>query len=166
MQTEEKAHFILSLDIGSSMGWAFLKDAVILQSGVKILTRKDTHPGDRFVRFSNWLNNFITVNEIFYEDVPRFESAYSAKSYCGYLSILQMFCLVNRIRLVCIKPNVVKMGFTGKGNAKKPEMCRVCHELGWKHGHPATDIDHDEADAIACAWVLLKRRGVEPSFKR
>lgn len=156
---------ILALDLGSDMGWAFIKNGIICQSGVVRMVKKDLHAGHRFMKFQNWLNNFIGVNEIFYEDVMRFESGASAKSYCGYLAILQLFCLVHRIRLVGIKPTSVKMEFAGKGNANKADMCNVAHRLGWKGGHLHTDLAHDECDAIACGWVLLKRRGIEPEFK-
>lgn len=155
---------ILGLDLGSTMGWAFAKNATILNSGTVPLTRKDAHPGDRFVRFNNWLQDWRNVKEICYEDVPRFESAAAAKSYCGYLSVLQMFCLVHGIRLAAAKPSSVKLGFAGKGNANKFDMCKVAHKLGWKHGHVSTDLDHDECDAIATVWVILARRGSQPEL--
>jgi hypothetical protein len=67
-------HTILSLDLGNNLGWAKVVNGVIVQSGVVSLFRKDAHPGDRFLRFSNWLRTHKGLNEIFYEDVPRFES--------------------------------------------------------------------------------------------
>lgn len=160
-----EGHTILSLDLGTSLGWAFAKDGVISQYGMLKLTTKDTHPGHRFLKFNNFLCNFVGVKEIFYEDVPFFESAYSARSYAGLLAFLQVFCLVNKIRLVGVTPTAVKKEFTGRGNANKRDMCSVCHKLGWRGGYAETDIDHDIADAIALAFVLFKRRGVEAVLK-
>jgi Holliday junction resolvasome RuvABC endonuclease subunit len=160
-----KNHTILSLDLGSTVGWCFIKNTSILQSGVVSLFRKDTHPGDRFLRFHNWLANWKgVVNEIFYEDVPRFESGKAARVYCGLLAHVQVFCLVHGIRMTNVKPMSVKKEFAGTGHADKAAMCLTAHKLGWRHGNQGTDLDHDEADAIATAWVLLKRRGIEPSF--
>lgn len=159
--TPPKAHSILSLDLGTTCGWCLVKDGVARFSGTLALPGPKEHPGRRFLRFGNWLNDFRGVNEIFYEDVPRFESAKAARVYCGLLSILQVFCLQHGIRMSSIKSNSVKKEFTGNGNAKKPVMCQVAHRLGWRGGHPGSDVDHDEADAIACAWVVLKRRECE-----
>lgn len=156
---------ILSLDIGSDTGWAKLKNGIIQSSGVVSFVKKDSHPGDRFLRFHNWLReNGKDVQEIFYEDVPRFESAKAARSYCGYLATIQMFCLSAGKRMTNIKANSVKKEFSGHGNADKKAMCQAAHRLGWKNGLLGSDMDHDECDAIAAAWVILKRRGVEPAF--
>lgn len=158
------AYVILSLDIGTHTGWCEVQDCMAIKSGVMKLPGPEGHPGNRFMTFSNWLYQFKHVNEIFYEDVPRFESAKAARVYCGLLCIVQMFCLQHGIRMTNIKSNSVKKDFTGNGNAKKPMMCEVAHRLGWKGGHEATDIDHDEADAIACAWVILNRREMKLSL--
>lgn len=157
---------VLSLDLGSTVGWAFVKNATILHSGIVPLSRKDAHPGDRFLRFHNWLLQMKAnkVNEIFYESVPRFESAAAAHVYCGLLAVLQMFCLMHGLRMTNIKAKSVKKEFAGNGNADKFEMCRVAHRMGWKNGHAETDIDHDECDAIAIAWVILTRRNAEPAL--
>lgn len=158
---------ILSLDLGSTLGWALVQDNTILQSGTVTLFRKDTHPGDRFVRFNNWLVQMVQdheISEIIYEDVPRFESAKAARVYCGLLCVVQMLCLTHAKRMTNIKPGSVKKEFCGNGNADKAEMCKTAHRLGWKHGHPGLDIDHDEADALAVAWVILQRRGINPAL--
>lgn len=162
------AHTVLALDLGSSLGWAFAKNGVIGQSGVERFVVPGAHPGNRFTRFYNWLQQHWTgVTEIYFEDVMRFESGDAAKSYCGYRAILLHFMEVHDIHCRMLKPNTVKKDFTGKGNCGKAEMCATAHSLGWLNGHKGTDIDHDEADAIAVAWVILKRAGAEPvMYKR
>lgn len=121
-------------------------------------------PGSRFLQFHNWLCKFSSIREIIYEDVPRFESASSAKVYCGLLAVLQMFCLANGTRMSCIKANVVKKKFTGNGSADKFMMCDMAHQLGWRGGKFKSDIDHDECDAIAAVWVVLLMRETIPLF--
>lgn len=156
-----KKHTTLSLDLGSTIGWAICRDAKIMHSGTHSFSAKDSHPGHRFLHFQNWLHDFAGVNEIIYEDVPRFESAGAAKVYCGFLAVLQIFCLVNGVRITGIKASSVKKEFTGKGNAKKIQMCAQCHALGWQNGLEGTELDHDEADAIATLVVVMARREVQ-----
>jgi len=160
----ERTISAMSLDLGSNLGYCMIDHGIIIKSGALKLSAKDSHPGTRFQRFQNFLIAHRHVKEIMYEDVPRFESAASAKVYCGLLSILQLFCLVQGINLTGIFAKSVKKEFAGNGNADKAAMCKVAHRLGWRGGHPDTDIDHDECDAIAGAWVILKRRGVDPNF--
>lgn len=154
----------LSIDIGSTFGWALGKNGVITHSDEVALAAKDAHPGHRFLKFREFLFNFRYVNEVLYEDVPRFESAGAAKVYGGLLAELQVFCLLNKIRMSSMKASKVKMRFNGKGNANKFMMCETAHKLGWKGGHPGTDISHNECDALALLWVVYSIRGLTPRF--
>ena len=160
-----KNHTILSLDLGSTTGWAFYSGGVIRKSGVVSLKRDaNDKPGTRFLKFYNWLNKFSTIKEIVYEDVPRFESGASAKVYCGLLALVQMHCLAHGIRMTCIKAKTVKKEFSGNGNADKGLICKVAHKLGWCGGKSNTQDGHDEADAVAIMWVTLNRRNVVPEI--
>ena len=156
-------HTRLSLDLGLTTGYCRMVDEVIVASGVAVFSRKDdTHPGARFVRFYNFLVENKDVAEICFEMVGGFKGAKAAVNYGGFLAVLQMFCKMRKIRMTGIKPKTVKKEFAGNGNADKTAMCRTAHRLGWTHGHPETDMDHDECDAIAIAFVTLKRYGLEP----
>lgn len=159
---------VLSLDLASTFGWALGKHdgekSLIMQMGEITLLQKDAHPGDRFLRFNGFLDKFRGVKEILYEDVPRFESAGAARVYCGLLAQLQVFCLVQGIRLTNMKPGTIKKHFTGHGNANKSMMCEVGHKIGWGGGHPGTDMAHNECDAMALMWVVFTIRGWEPKF--
>lgn len=159
-----RAHTILGLDLGSTFGWCLVTDGVVTHSGEVALSRKDAHPGDRFLRFQEFITDFRSVDEVCFENVPRFESAASARVYCGLRAVVEMHCLIHRIRMTCINANTVKKDFAGNGNCKKAEMCSTAHRLGWKNGAPGTDIANNECDAIATVWVLQKRRGNEVSF--
>lgn len=159
---------VLSLDLASTFGWALGNHdgnkGTITHSGEISLIHKDAHPGNRFLKFNEFLTKFRGVKEILYEDVPRFESAAAARVYCGLLAHLQVFALVQGIRLTNMKPGSIKKHFTGHGNAKKETMCEVAHKLGWGGGHAGTDMAHNECDAIALMWVVFTIRGWDPKF--
>lgn len=159
-----KPYTILSLDLGTNLGWCFIQDAEYRYSGMLELPKHKDNPGLHFLRFQNWLEKFRGVSEVMYEEVPRFESKASAQVYCGQRAVLHIFRAQHGMRLTNIKSNSVKKEFTGNGSAPKELTCKVAHQLGWMHGHPDTDIDHDEADAIALTWVILKRRGAMLNF--
>ena len=159
-----KPYTILSLDLATSTGWCLIQDAQYRYSGLIPLPKHSEYPGLMFVKFLNWLQDYRGVDEIFFERVPRFESRFSAEVYCGLLGVLHIFRLTHDIRLTSIKSKTAKMIFTGNGNAEKTVVCKVAHWLGWQGGHPDTDINHDEAEAIAIAYSLLHKRNVELIF--
>ena len=83
----------LSLDLGSTLGYALAKNGVIIDSGEVTLSCKDTHPGHRWLKFQNWLFQYKYVDEVLFEDVVApFMSAQAARVYCGLLAVLQIFC--------------------------------------------------------------------------
>jgi Holliday junction resolvasome RuvABC endonuclease subunit len=152
-------HTILSLDLGSTLGWAFSVDGVVERSGSITLAHKDAHPGSKLERFLEFLHEHKDVDEILYEFVPRFVSAGWAVTYGSLLGQVMLFCKVHGIRYGTLKPSEIKKVFTGKGNADKKAVCAICHKMGWKRGKPGSDIDNDEADAIALLCSTLMRRG-------
>ena len=158
------AHTILALDLGSTMGWCIIRNGIIEASGSVELSKPGAHPGHKFTLFGNWLLDFRKVDEIFYEDVPRFKGTAWPKIYCGLLAKLQEFTLSFGIRLTSCTPSHWKSVFTGKGTADKFEVCEACHNIGWQGGQFGTDQDHNEADAIALAGAILHERGVEIVF--
>lgn len=154
----------LSIDLGSTIGYCLAKNGVIIESGEVTLSAKESHPGHRWLRFQKWLYQYKDVNEILFEDVPRFMSNGAARVYCGLLAVLQIFSLGCGIRMASLKPSQIKKDFTGSGSSDKLEMCDVAMRLGWKNGVPGTQNCNNECDAIALFWVVSTRRGVQPSF--
>jgi len=159
-----KAYTILALDLGTNMGWCLGEDSVIVASAVEVFGAKDAHPGHRFLKFQNWLLQFNGVNEIYYEDVPRYVSKNNARVYCGFLAVLQIYSLATGTRLTCMKANSVKKEFTGNGRAEKADMCEAALKLGWANGEYGGSLNHDEADAIGIFYAIEKRRGNEVRF--
>lgn len=156
----------LSIDIGSTLGWALGKNGVILSSGEVSLNAKEAHPGRRWLKFQEWLHQHKDVHEIYCEDVQGMRSTDAAKVFGALSAFIQLHCLVQGIRLRMLKPQTVKMEFTGRGNANKFQMCDVAMDLGWRAGKRETDFNHNEADAIALYWVMCSRFGIPPSFTR
>ncbi len=154
----------LSIDLGSTLGYAIGVNGVVINSGEVTLSAKDTHPGHRWNRFNQWLFQHRDVDEVLFEDVQFVTSTQQMKVYGALLGFLQVFVLTHGIRMVSLTPGQIKKEFAGRGNAKKPEMCEVAMNLGWKNGVRGTDNLNNECDAIALFWCVCKRRGVEPSF--
>lgn len=158
----------LALDLGSTFGWSLGINGQIVRSGELTLVADaaNLHPGHRWLKFHEWLHQFKAVNEILYEDVTFFgQNGYkTARVYCGLLSVLQTFCLVQGIRMRCLTPSSVKAEFAGSGRADKFKMCDVALNLGWPNGKRGTDINHNEADAIALLWVIYNRDKKNPRF--
>ncbi len=157
---------ILSLDLGTNLGWCLVKNGVIVQSGVFPLKTKSEKPGSKLSRFENdFLRRFVGVSEIVYEEVAFVSYEYQHRLYSALWGIVSMFTYRHNIRLIGINASTVKKQFTGDGHAKKVAVCEQAHRMGWKHGEPGTDLDHDEADAIALGVVNLGRRGIVAQFK-
>ncbi len=131
---------------------------------MKSFYKKDAHPGRKFRDFHDWLLNFAKVDEIFFENVPHYESMHAAKVYCGFLAIMQTFAEDAGIKCTGIFPTSVKKIFCGKGRADKTKMCEHAHHLGWTGGKPGTDQHHDEADACAIYYAVMHKRGIHVTF--
>lgn len=146
----------LALDLGTKTGYAILRaDGKIVSGAESFHARNREGPGGRWVRFRAWLvgvkTNNPDIGRIVYEDVKRHVGTDAAHCYGALRAIVEMFGEHHRIEYSGIGVGTIKKGFTGKGNAKKPEMMARCRELGF---HPADD---NEADAIALLHVHLHR---------
>lgn len=161
----EQEHIILGLDLGSTLGWCLVKNSVIVQSGVFPLKFKDAHPADRFIRFKEFLFKFRGVHEVVFEEISFHTSRDQSRVWDGMRALLMVFCYEHRVRLLGVPNATMKKEFAGHGKADKVEMCAVAHRMGWKHGEPGTDLDHDEVDAIAAVVTRLKRQGTACRFK-
>mgnify|MGYP000001558143 CR=1 FL=1 len=167
----------LSLDLGSTIGFALGSNGIIDKSGEVALSVgvKRAHPGKRLLCFQNWLYEMCIatrngetvklVHEILFEEVTMFFKGNSAAIMYGrMLGQLEVFSLMHNIPLRSLPVGTIKKDFTGNGNAKKEVMCDVAMNLGWKNGARGTRNNDNECDAIALFWVVAVRRGIKPSF--
>lgn len=158
---------VLSLDLGTNLGWCLIEGEKIIDSGVTVLRHSTSEPhGVIYTRFMNFLadERFADVDELFYEQVARHVSRHSAEMYYGLLAHLKVHKHAVRARMAGLYPPTWKKTFTGNGHAKKVEVCNQAIDLGWKNGTPNTDEKNDEADAIGIAFAIFDQRGVDLSF--
>lgn len=155
---------ILSLDLGSSLGWAIVRDSVLMASGTQKFPGGEKI-GEALSDFTKrFLIKYVKVDEIFFEDVRFLNNRNHMMSHFGYKCALYTFSYETGIPLTGITPSDWKRVLTGKshGGEKGMEKYRICkylHEMGWTGGLYGTDKSNDEADSIAIAAAILKLRG-------
>lgn len=160
---------ILSIDIGSTFGYAIGKSGVIIASGEVSLSpgASKVHPGHRWMKFQQFLHETCEkykVDEIVFEKVTFVTSAQQMIVYGALKGQIEIYTLAYKLRLTDMPVATVKKEFAGSGHAKKPDMCNTAIRMGWKKGVVDTENLHNEADAIGLLCVVYKRRGIEPTF--
>ena len=142
---------LLALDLGTSCGFALVKDGKF-GSGTKKLRVNKRAFGSRFLDFRNWLLQMIAlygVQEIYFERVYGHSGTEAAHVYGGLMYTLATVCLEQNLKCVGLTVQTIKKFMTGKGNATKDEMIAATKSRGFD---PQTD---DEADAIAIMLLAL-----------
>jgi Holliday junction resolvasome RuvABC endonuclease subunit len=142
---------ILSLDLGTKMGWAV--NYPVICSGMFNLSpdrnRKFEGGGMRFLRMAEWLEKMPKPDIIVFETVRRHISTDSAHAYGGYLATLTAWCEANNVPYEGVPVQTIKIFITGKGNAKKDAVIAAIQAKGF------VDVtDDNQADALA---LLLMR---------
>ena len=81
---------ILSIDLGSTLGYAVGKGGVIVESGEVTLSPgpNKTHPGHRWMKFQQWLFNYKDVDEIVFENVMFFGNVKFEAAGTYYVEVL------------------------------------------------------------------------------
>lgn len=159
-------HTVLSLDLGTSLGYAVCQDGVIVESGIKDFKKYD-RPLVLLYQFLVTIYNKYRFNELFFEMVPIMghgKFMEQARKYGKFLGVLELFAGMNYIPVSHMAPMTLKKEFGGTGKATKADMCAVCHDMGWQGGRVNTEMDNDEADAIGLIVAFYRRRGLEVTF--
>lgn len=138
---------LLALDMGTKTGWAVRGPNGVRSGMESCALRVREGPGMRWLKFRQLLSRLHTdhsLGAIYFEDVKAHgPGVHAAHAYGGFLAVLQMWSEVNRIPLHGVGVGAIKKHWTGKGNALKVDMIRVCRERGFN------PRDDNEADAIA-----------------
>lgn len=146
---------ILALDLGTSTGFAILKDGTII-SGTKKLRQSKSASGLRFLDFRLWLIEVIKahgINEIYYERVYRHCGTEAGHVYGGFMYCLATVCEEFGIRCTGIPVTTIKKHATGNGKATKEDMIKAARNGGFN------PLDDNEADSLAILMVAIKQLG-------
>ena len=156
---------ILSLDLGTTTGWALRsRDGSICSGSHSFKPQRFEGGGMRYLRFNRWLleiaglpsESGCLIDLIAFEEVRRHVATDAAHAYGGFLSHLQTFGEINKIPYEGVPVGTIKKHATGKGNAGKPLMIAAMQGLGY---NPADD---NEADALALLHLSIKKYDAIP----
>jgi Holliday junction resolvasome RuvABC endonuclease subunit len=145
---------ILSLDLGTTTGWAVRSRASDITSGIQSFKPQRFEGGGmRFLRFKRWLTDIKHavdgIDLVYFEEVRRHAGIDAAHAYGGFMAHLTAWCEHHNIPYQGVPVGTIKKHATGKGNASKEEMIAAAI----KHGF--TPADDNEADALALLrWAI------------
>lgn len=144
---------ILSLDLGTTTGWAFHQSDGSIVSGIQgFKPGRFDGGGMRFLRFKRWLDELRSadrIGQVVFEEVRRHAGVDAAHAYGGFLAHLTAWCEHHVIPYQGVPVGTIKKFATGKGNADKQAMVAAMRKLGYE---PADD---NEADALALLlWTI------------
>lgn len=145
---------ILSLDLGTTTGWALTTDGLAsVKSGtVKFSTKKFDNKS--FLQFFYWLEDFMEKNKVtvLVVEKPTVSKFFNAlRILYGMFAIAQMVSVGFKAEWFEFSTSTVKKFWTGNGGADKDKMLEATRVLGFK------PKDHNEADAIAgLHWFCMK----------
>lgn len=151
---------MLSLDLGTTTGWALRLASGAVESGTMSFrpTRYDGG-GMRYLRFRSWLDGIAAdaagIAAVYFEEVRRHIGTDAAHLYGGFLATLTSWCEQHGIPYEGVPVGTIKRHVTGKGNADKSAVLAAVRARGFA---PADD---NEADAIAILlWAIETKGGV------
>lgn len=167
---------ILSLDLGTTTGWAVRsRDGLICSGSQSFKPQRFEGGGMRYLRFQRWLAEFANpaaerlkdiraaigaqetpfddnlIDLIVFEEVRRHAGVDAAHAYGGFLGHLQLFGESRKIPYEGVPVGTIKKHATGKGNANKLLMIAAMQGLGY------SPVDDNEADALALLHYAIER---------
>jgi hypothetical protein len=151
---------ILSLDLGTTIGWAIQLSGYSLQSGsVSFRPSRYDGGGMRYLRFRRWLDGFAAdvggISAVYFEEVRRHAGTDAAHVFGGFLATLSTWCEQNSVPYQGVPVGTIKHFICGRGNADKLAVIEAVRARGYR------PTDDNEADAIAILlWVMETRGGL------
>lgn len=141
----------LGIDLGTSCGWAGLRDGR-LRAGYWDLrpSKHKNKEGFRYISFRihfTRLINHYQPDFVFYEDVKAHKGTKAAHVYGGLRAQLRQVCDGRGITHKGIAVQTIKKHATGSGRAKKVDMVASARQR-W----PGLKIERD--DVADAAWTL------------
>lgn len=156
--TEAPAKAVLSLDLGTSTGWALrLPDGATMSGAASFRPGRYDGGGMRYLRFRGWLDEVVEnaggLGAVWFEEVRRHAGTDAAHVYGGLLATLSAWCEQRSIPYAGVPVGSIKRHVTGKGNANKEAVLDAVRAQGFA---PADD---NEADALALLLWAIETRG-------
>jgi hypothetical protein len=159
---------ILSLDLGTTTGWALRsRDGSIVSGSQSFKPQRFEGGGMRYLRFVRWLSevavsdeteegqvkrvNDTLLDQIVFEEVRNHAGVDAAHAYGGFMSHLTSFAERHAIPYEGVPVGTIKKHATGKGNANKFMMITAMQALGHN------PVDDNEADALALLRWAIER---------
>lgn len=145
---------ILSMDLGTTTGWALLTLSDSIVSGtISFKPQRFEGGGMRYLRFKKWLDEILGTNgnisAVYFEEVRRHMGVDAAHAYGGFMAHLTAWCETHSIPYQGVPVGTIKRHATGKGNANKDAV--IASVL--RRGHRPKD--DNEADAIAILYWAI-----------
>lgn len=140
---------ILSLDLGTTTGWALLTNKEIRSGSICFKDTPFDCKDSKYTKFRRWLVNtkaHFNFEEIVYEAVASHKGSMAAQMYGGFKATLQMFGDQHEIPYSGVPVGTIKKFITGHGGANKKAVIDAVIALGH------TPIDDNEADALALLY--------------
>lgn len=141
---------ILTLDLGSSTGWAYFDGMRITSGTISFKPYRFEGGGMRFLRFRQWLDELPPFGAVYFEEVRRHLGTDAAHLYGGFLATLGAWCESGGVPYSGIPVGTIKKHATGSGRASKEDMIAAAKAKGFN------PCDDNEADAIAIMDYILK----------
>ena len=144
---------ILSLDLGTTTGWALSSKGEIRSGSVCFKDTPFDSKDSKYTKFRRWLENqkaHFGIDEIVYETVIMLhKGSHAAHTYGGFMATVQMFGDHHNISYEGVSVGTIKKFITGSGNASKAEVINAVKAKGHQ------PIDDNEADALALLYWRL-----------
>lgn len=154
----QKTGAIVSLDLGTTMGWAAHIDSAPVTSGTVCFKHSRFEGGGmrflKFTRFLDELHSLQHISHVYFEEVRRHLGVDAAHAYGGFMAHLSAWCEQKKIPYQGVPVGTIKKHATGKGNASKAMVI----ESVKRRGHQPSD--DNEADALALLYWVLDNQGV------
>jgi Holliday junction resolvasome RuvABC endonuclease subunit len=154
---------ILALDLATNIGWAKGDGSYLPLFGSYRLPKTGDDVGQFLLAYEQWFGSVVAQvsPSLVVFETPILPGTTSFKTVTKLQSIAgltELLCLKAGVKCRSVQPTVVKKSWTGKGNAKKPDMMARAQALGF-------DVtDNDQADAIAIwfhAQSAIQNKSIE-----
>jgi Holliday junction resolvasome RuvABC endonuclease subunit len=145
---------ILSLDLGTTTGWAVRsRDGTVTSGSQSFKPQRFEGGGMRYLRFKRWLADIREaaggIDLVHFEEVRRHAGVDAAHAYGGFMAHLTAWCEQHAIPYQGVPVGTIKKHATGRGNASKDDMIAAAVARGFM---PADD---NEADALLLlCWAI------------